>query len=124
MEIRVNANGDVIINVTNGETDKALEMIHALQADARRKTLSTDRSEVGKQAQTKVSGSNLNAIQYRTWEYLCENDNSGGVHVSQVARAFAVSNAAANSRLSTLYQLGYANRVAKGYYRALTPEGG
>lgn len=121
MEIKVNADGEVILNVNNGETDKALEMIHALQADARRKTLAKDRSETGKQAQTKVGSGNLNAIQYRTWEYLCENDSPNGIHVSQLARAFGITNMAANSRLLVVEKLGYAKRVAKGYYRALTP---
>jgi Fic family protein len=124
MEIRVNAEGEVILNVTNGEVDKAMELIHALQADARRKERTVTHSATMKAANTKVGDSNLNQIQYRTWEFLCENDNNEGIHVSQIAKAFGLTRAAANSRLLVIEKLGYAKRVHKGYYRALTPENG
>jgi DNA-binding MarR family transcriptional regulator len=124
MEIKVSADGEVTLVVTNGETDRALEFVHALQADARRKERTISHSQTMREANTKVGSSNLNQIQYRTWEYLCENDNNEGIHVSQLAKAFGLTRAAANSRLLVIEKLGYAKRVHKGYYRALTPENG
>jgi hypothetical protein len=124
MKVTVNADGDIVLDITSGDTESAMNLIDALQSRAANKRASEIRSEVAVQAQTKVGTSNLNAIQYRTWEFLCENDCSAGIHVSAVARGFAISNAAANTRLIVLEKMGYAKRVQRGYYRALTPEGG
>lgn len=128
MEIKVNAEGEVVINVVNGETDRAIDLIRALQGEARGKKINERRSESMKLAAQKVDtglgSGKLNQIQYRTWEYLCENDCSDGIHISGVARAFGVPNTTANSRVLVLEKLGYAKRVRKGYYRALTPENG
>jgi len=124
MKVTVTANGEVVLDITNGDGQAALDLIHALQEDARRKEVSASRQEASRAAATMVpiSGTKeLNEIQYRTWSYLCDNDVAGGVHVSQVAHAFGINNMAANSRLLTLHKAGYAERTAKGYYRALTP---
>jgi hypothetical protein len=121
MEIKVSADGEVTLNVTNGETDKAIDLIRALQYEAQRKQVSARRSKSMKDAAVKVDDTNLNQLQYRTWEFLCENDTAEGVHVSQLAKAFGLNRAAANTRLVVLTNMGYAKRVHKGYYRALTP---
>lgn len=124
MKVIISANGDVVLDITNGDGQTAIDLIHALQADARQKEASKNRSLTSRESQTMVptgGTGKLNTIQYRTWEYLCENDIASGVHVSQVAHAFGLSNTSANARLVTLFNLGYAQRVAKGYYRALTP---
>ena len=122
MEVKLNAQGEVVINVTNGESGAALELLKALRAEQEGKKVSEIRSKSMTEAAEKYG--KLNGVQYRTWEYLVANDNPEGIHVSQVARAFGVSNAAANTRCLTLEKLGYAKRVHKGYYRALTPEDG
>ena len=75
-------------------------------------------------AKTPSGTGKLNSIQYRTWEYLVENDIASGLHISALARGFGISNAAANSRLVTLQKLGYAVRIRKGYYRAVAKEDG
>lgn len=124
MEIKINADGEVVLNVAADETGEALSLIHALQKDARKKQVSETRSESMTLAAQRVQDSHLNALQYRTWEFLCENDNADGTHVSQLAKAFGINRAAANTRLIVLEKMGYAKRVAKGYYRALTPENG
>jgi hypothetical protein len=122
MEIKVSADGEITLNVTNGETDKAVDLIRALRCDAQRAKTSANRSKSMAEAAQKVDDSELNQLQYRTWEFLCENDNPDGVHVSQLAKAFGLNRAAANTRLVVLTNMGYAKRVHKGYYRALTPE--
>jgi DNA-binding MarR family transcriptional regulator len=117
--------GDITVEFDGGEEDSALDFIHALQDDEKRKHKRREHSQRMKEAKTKVEGtSGLNQIQYRTWEFLCESDCNNGIHVSSVARAFGITNAAANTRLIVLEKMGYAKRVQRGYYRALTPENG
>lgn len=122
MKVIVNPDGSFELDVKQGDASVALEFIQASQSSAKEKKVSQSRSESMLLAATKVEDSHLNALQYRTWEFLCENDNSDGIHVSQLAKAFGINRAAANTRLVVLTNMGYAKRVAKGYYRALTPE--
>lgn len=116
--------GDITVEFHNGEGESVLDFIEAVQHRTAKKTASKIRSEISVQSQTKVGSGKLNAIQYRTWEFLCENDCSAGIHVSAVARGFGISSPAANTRLIVLEKMGYAKRVQRGYYRALTPEDG
>ena len=116
--------GDITVEFHNGEGESALNFIESVQARQAKKDASVRRAETTIAAQTKVGSSNLNAIQYRTWEFLCENDCNAGIHVSAVARGFGISSPAANTRLIVLEKMGYAKRVQRGYYRALTPEDG
>ena len=120
MKVTVNACGDVILDVSNGDGQAALDLIHALQADARKKKDSEAHSTTMKESRTIVGDSGLNKIQYRTWEYLCEQDRTDGIHVSAVAQSFGISTPAANTRLIVLVKMGYAKRVHRGYYRAMT----
>jgi len=134
MEVRINTEGEIIINITNGDGQAAFDLIDSLQNRAKRKKETSVRSELMRDANTKVAvprpeGSEdvtgeLNRIQYRTWEFLCENDSPDGVHVSRVAQAFGLTRAAANTRLVVLTNTGYAKRVHRGYYRAETPSNG
>ena len=125
MKVTVNVDGiEVSIDIVNGEAESAIKFIDALRDRESRKKASQQRAETTIAAQTKVGCGNLNQIQYRTWEFLCENDCSAGIHVSAVARGFGISSPAANTRLIVLEKTGYAKRVQRGYYRALTPEGG
>jgi len=120
MEIRVSQDGEVVLNVDNGETERALHFVRALQKEAKEKKVSETRSQSHREANVKGEQyGELNQLQYRTWEYLTENDNPDGIHISQIARAFGISVAAANTRAITLHKLGYAKRIHKGYYRAL-----
>ena len=120
MSIKVNPDGSFEVS----SVEEAIQLSASIKgevADKKKKSFKL-RSESLTQAAEKVEGTPLNRLQYRTWEYLVENDNADGTHVSQVARSFGVSRTTANTRLLTLEKLGYAKRVAKGYYRAL--EGG
>lgn len=60
----------------------------------------------------------LNEIQYEAWTFLVENDNEFGVHFLRYAEAKGISEKAAQQRLRTLMEMGYAKRVARGKYRA------
>lgn len=126
MEVRVNKDGEVILNIANGDGQAAIDLIRALQgeaaATAKLKKHSEERSASLKEASIKTGTGNLNQLQYRTWEYLTDNDCIDGIHVSQLAHAFGITTAAANTRVMTLHKLGYAKRIRKGYYKALTPE--
>lgn len=122
MKVTINSDGEVTLDITNGDGQAALDLIHALQGDVKRQKSAEERREVHRQAAAKVDGSPLNVLQYRTWEYLCGNDCNDGIHVSSVGKAFGITNSAANTRLVALTNLGYAKRVHRGYYRAIIPE--
>lgn len=123
MEVRVNAQGEVIINTNGSDANDVLEFIEAMQSKVRRKQKAEERAQTTRESfeEIPVGTGKLNRIQYRTWEFLCENDCPDGTHVSQVGKAFGISTPAANTRLIVLVKMGYAKRVHRGYYRALTP---
>lgn len=59
---------------------------------------------------------------YRTWKYLVAHENTKlGVTLSSLARHLRVTNPAAGFRVNKLIQLGYAERVSRGRYRAVCP---
>lgn len=114
MEVKVNAAGEVVLNVTNGDSQAALDLIHALQTDARK-------AQSQKIDPEKVSTGPLTKYQYLVWEYLCENDCTSGVTLNAMARALGISDGAVGQRLQHMVTLGYAVRVSSGRYRAEIP---
>ena len=116
MKVHILPDGTVELEVANGEGHEALDLIEIMQARARQKMaiqrMEDDRIEKASE------DSHLDKHQYRTWEYLCENDSVAGIHLSQLAKDFGLTNSAANQRLLVLVRLGYARRVKRGYYRA------
>lgn len=65
----------------------------------------------------------LTPKQQATLNWLIKHDKNEGVSVSEVAQALKVDQRAMNARLSTLTKLGCAERVSRGRYRAITPNG-
>ena len=115
---------NITIEVANdSEVQTAVNVLRELRGDAQAIRQANRRSTSMKEAAEKVDTGTgeLNRIQYRTWEYLVQNDCAGGIHVSQLAHAFGVDGGTASNRCNTLLKLGYAIRVAKGYYKARTP---
>ena len=123
MKITVNPDGSFELDVQQGDSATALEFINEVTGASVKKKVNESRSASLTLAAEKVEGSNLNKLQYITWEFLVENDTANGIHVSFLARQFGILQTTANSRLLTLEQKGYAKRVAKGYYRAILKEG-
>jgi DNA-binding MarR family transcriptional regulator len=121
VSIKVNPDGSFEVNSVE-EAVQLSAIIKGTQPTEKQLETARLRSQSMTQAAEKVEGTPLNRLQYRTWEYLVENDNPEGTHVSQVGRSFGISRTTANTRLLVLERMGYAKRVAKGYYRAL--EGG
>ena len=118
MKVNVKADGTVELEVSNGEGQAAIDLIHALQADARRQAADAA-ANVSRAALAQSGG--LNSVQYQAWEVLCENDCVVGVTVAAIARELKIKHSTASQRLLTLVKLGYAERVATGRYRAVTP---
>jgi hypothetical protein len=115
MKVNVKADGTVELDVSNGEGQAALDLIHALQADARASARLVEEVAATRQAES----AGLSQLLYRTWEYLVENDRPDGVHVSAVARAFGINDSAASERMQALLKAGNAKRSRRGYYRAI-----
>jgi hypothetical protein len=114
MKVTINHKGEVELDISNGDGQAAMDLIRSLQADARRKHVDM----------AKVSTGRLNALQFKTWEFLAENDCEVGVHVDAIGRHLGITPGAAGQRCYTLVSLGYASRVSNGRYRALTPANG
>lgn len=114
MKVHINSDGTVELDVVDGESHAAIELIDALQARRRTSIQLADEVRESRAGET----ANLTASLYRTWEFLVNNDNPDGVHISAVARAFACGNIAATDRLKALLKQGNAKRVRRGYYRA------
>jgi DNA-binding MarR family transcriptional regulator len=116
--------GEITIEVDNDdEISQAVGVIRELNGDAKAIRQAKNRQDSMKEAAIKIDTGTgeLNQIQYRTWQYLVDNDAAGGIHVSQLAHAFGITNGSANGRLTALLKMGYASREAKGYYKAVTP---
>lgn len=114
MKVHINSDGTVELDVVDGESHAAIELIDALQARRHESIKLADdvrESRAGESA-------NLTATLYRTWEFLVNNDCPDGVHISAVARAFACGDAAASARMKELLKQGNAKRIRRGYYRA------
>lgn len=71
-------------------------------------------------ASTIPGTASMSDIWYKTWVFLVDNDHDRGVAVSAVSRHFGCSDSAAHSRLMKLVKNGYAKRVSRGFYRALS----
>jgi hypothetical protein len=63
----------------------------------------------------------LTVASYVVWEFLVNHEDRRGVSISEIARQFRLTNAAAGQRLLVLVKAGYAERVKVGHYRAATP---
>jgi hypothetical protein len=59
-----------------------------------------------------------------TWAYLAAADRAGGVHISEVAKAFNLTDSGAGQRLYALIERHMAWRVSIGYYRVGSPVDG
>lgn len=118
MKVKVNAKGEVELDVSNGESDEALRLIYKLQADARKSAAAPGLDP------TKIRTGALNRTLYEVWEVLVENDCEVGVSIDAVSRQIGINNSAAGQRLLNLVKAGYARRVTLGRYRAETPENG
>ena len=114
MEVKVNAAGEVVLNVTNGDGQAAMDIIHALQADARK-------AQSQKIDPLKTPTGPLSKKQYEVWEYLCENDCEVGVSLNAMGREIGITDGAVGQRMQDLIKLGYARRVSTGRYRAEIP---
>jgi hypothetical protein len=114
MKVHINSDGTVELDVVDGESHAAIELIDALQARRRESIQLADDVRESRAGETV----NLTAALYRTWEFLVNNDCPSGVHISAVARAFAITDASASSRLKDLLKQGNAKRIRRGYYRA------
>ena len=68
-----------------------------------------------------IAASELTDAQYVTWSLLCDLDRGNGVQVAALARAEGVPATMASQRIGRLKNLGYAEQIRKGLYRALTP---
>ena len=71
-------------------------------------------------ASTIPGTASMTDIWYKTWVFLVDNDHDRGVSVSAISRHFGCSDSAAHSRLMKLVKNGYAKRVSRGFYRALS----
>ncbi len=59
---------------------------------------------------------------HAVWSFLVDHEKDpNGATVSGVERALGLSNGTANSRLCRLTNMGYAERVGRGRYKAITP---
>lgn len=114
MKVHINSDGTVELDVVDGESHAAIELIDALQARRHESIKLADETRESRAGET----ANLSSALYRTWEFLVNSDTPDGVHISAVARAFAITDACASSRLKELLSQGNAKRVRRGYYRA------
>lgn len=71
-------------------------------------------------ASTIPGTAHMSDIWYKTWVFLVDNDNDRGVAVSAISRHFGCSDSAAHSRVMKLVKNGFAKRVSRGFYRALS----
>lgn len=111
MKVNVKPDGTVELDVSTGEGAAALDLIEAMQKRAQRQQV--DRA-------TRATGSaELNQPLYETWEYLCEHDSEYGLHIAGVARALGINDKACSYRLRTLRDMGFAEVVTRGKYRAV-----
>lgn len=69
-----------------------------------------------------MSESGLSYPMFTTWKYLVERDgDKNPVEVQKIARALKCKPSAMAHRLAQLVNIGYAERVARGRYRAALP---
>lgn len=78
-------------------------------------------ANVAAKEEERVAASLESREQFETWLYLRRNDRVRGVALTGVAHRFKLSSSAASSRCITLMKAGYAVRIGRGYYRAVTP---
>lgn len=59
---------------------------------------------------------------YLAWDYLVQHENAvNGVTTSAVARALRITRTAASSRLQSLLEQGFVERISRGRYKAVCP---
>ena len=109
MKVRINPDGSMEFDVDNVADAVALVGM----ATPRRKTSRRRRAPRADKA------TELNEIQLKTWSYLVDNDTETGVHLSDIARHLGIKKDNACWWCQTLLKAGYAQRVSRGYYRAL-----
>lgn len=107
MKLHVNKDGsfDLDLNGTD-DLNKAAKFIREIQNTPSPQDSSHD------------GGNDLNGLQYAAWTWLIENDNEHGVHFTAMARAMRITEKAASQRCTRLMNMGYAERVGAGKYRA------
>lgn len=114
----------ITVNPKTGamEFDATPEEAVALMNLQQEVTNAVEAQEASRELVDAVDQSGLTTAQYLAWDFLVQHENAtDGVTTSAVGRHLRITAVAASSRLQTLVGKGYAERLAKGRYRALCP---
>jgi len=117
MKVIITPNGDVELDVSNGEGQAALDLINALQAQANAKAASQDISQKHRTLTARMAS--LSKSQRQTYDLLIEFDSADGVHYTALAALLEASDGAVSHRLGLLETRGLVKRVSRGHYRAI-----
>lgn len=117
MKVSISPEGNVELDVSNGETENAIELIQKLQQTNKEK----ESVRALEHAERIEKTTELNGWQYDLWNWLCDNDNINGIPIAAAARHFELTSGAMGQRLARLVKIGYASRPVNGRYRAKTP---
>ena len=118
MKVRVNPDGSMEFDVND------VSEISALVSSGFLSGIPTGQQNHNGEPRRRANDSPLNPMQYKTWSYLVDNEAPSGIHIGEIARHLGVKRDNASWWCQTLTHAGLAERVTRGYYRAVEKDGG